>query len=733
MVRLPRLFLFTAVLVLPCTQWSVYAADEAPVAAAPAVNPDLKHAAEDFFHYASIGRFDLAKLEGDKVVALNAPAADVLAAFEAVVADRNRRVLPDRRIDLYERVLSWQRSPDLSETGAKLIGIFNKAKKEQSANLNFVEQNVQRLGNGRRAYALAVEQLRESGELAVPVMLRYLNDPAKKDLNVPIRGALHDLGIKALNPLLAATEMKDWNLLPWVLASLGDLGYDNAVPYLVRLAKSNDAPATVKDAAKSALIRLHVADVNGQNAAQLFYELAEKFYYEKASVAAAPGAAEAYVWYWSDQGLVNKVVPAATFNEDMAMRSCEAALKLDATRGDAVSLWLAAGYKREVELPEGKTDPFWEEKHPATHYYAVASGTKGLNPVLARALRDGNAAVALKALKSLQEIVGATNLFISEESVNPVLEAMRFPDRQVRFEAAFAVAQAMPQRAFTAQNRVVLTLAEALAQTGKPNVLVMAPSDKQNALKEQLKQYNVQGGATADAAVAAAASLNGVDVIILYEGDPQIDRLFADARENLRLEHAAKLVIVKASKVASPYAQMALHDPLITVTDEAGVAAGIEEARKRAGELPLDEKVATAYSLRSAELLAKLAMGRGQVLDLALAQPAVLAALDDSRLEISKAAGNVLAVHGSREAEAALAMKSLDEKTPDDQKIHYLKNLSMHAKLHGNQLDSGLIDGMAKLAEASPSLDVKSAAAEVLGALNLRSEQIKALINNQAK
>src|SRR5262249_16731888 len=162
----------------------------------------------------------------------------------------------------------------------------------------------------------------------------------------------------------------------------------------------SDAPATVKDAAKAALVRLHVSDSNSQNAAQLFYELAEKFYYEKASVAATPGAAEAYLWYWTEQGLMNKPVPAATFNEDMAMRSGQGVRKLDPTRGDAASLWIAAGYKREVEIPEGKTDAFWDDKHPATHYYAVASGTKGLNPALARALRDGNAAVALKALKS---------------------------------------------------------------------------------------------------------------------------------------------------------------------------------------------------------------------------------------------------------------------------------------------------------------------------------------------
>src|SRR5687767_13448195 len=69
-----------------------------------AVNADIKRVADDFFHYASIGRYDLAKAEGEKILGMNADPMEVYMAFEASVADRNRRVLPDRRIELYERI-----------------------------------------------------------------------------------------------------------------------------------------------------------------------------------------------------------------------------------------------------------------------------------------------------------------------------------------------------------------------------------------------------------------------------------------------------------------------------------------------------------------------------------------------------------------------------------------------------------------------------------------------------
>jgi len=138
---------------------------------AAAVNADLKRISDDFFHYASIGRYDLDKAEGEKIIAANADPMEVYQAFQASVEDRNRRVNPDRRIELYERVLSWQRQAELKDVGAKLISIFNQATYKQRSNTGFIESQVQRLSGGPRAYALAVEQLKTSGELAVPVML----------------------------------------------------------------------------------------------------------------------------------------------------------------------------------------------------------------------------------------------------------------------------------------------------------------------------------------------------------------------------------------------------------------------------------------------------------------------------------------------------------------------------------------------------------------------------------
>ena len=703
--------------------------------AEPLTTPELIRAAEDFWHYASIARYELAKAEADKLAVNASDPMLILNAFEGVVASRNRMLPFERRVELYERLLSWQRVPELRDASAKLLSIFNKAKQTRRADPAFIEANINRLSVNARAYMLAMEQLRQSGELAVPMMLNFLRDPAKKTQYVPIRNALKDLGQKALNPLLAATEMKDWNTLLWVVSALGDIGYDNAIPALVRLYQAKDTPDQVKSAVREALVRLNVPNPGDLNVAQLYYDLAERFYYEKASVVPEPGSNAGFMWSWTERGLTKQNVPAPVFNEDMALRCCEYALRADSNRGDVVSLWLAAAYKREIELPQGAADPMWDEKHPAAHFFAVDAGAQHLNPVLARAIRDHNAAIALKSIKSLQEIVGSSSL-LNDEDEKPVLTALRYPDRRVRFEAAFTVAQALPQKPFVGQDRVVPILAEALAQTGKPGVLICAKSqDHLNSLRGKLAaSYNVAGGAGAETAVAAATSISGVDIVIVDEDNPAIDRLFTAIRENVRLAGAGMLIRV-TSEIASPYAVVSQTNPLVTVTaakDDA-IAAAVEAARKRAGGLPIDEKLATEYALRSADLLARLAISRGQILDLSAAQSALLAALDDARPEVIKAAGTVLAAFNSGDAQVGLLIKSMDDKTPDELKIALFRNLSTNAKFFGKLLDTGRVESLTKFVGATTNLEVRSAAAEAHGALNLPADQVKTLILEQSK
>ncbi len=265
-----------------------------------------------------------------------------------------------------------------------------------------------------------------------------------------------------------------------------------------------------------------------------------------------------------------------------------------------------------------------------------------LNAALARALNDQDAPVALKVVKSLQEIVGRTNLLAGPKG-EAITDAMRFGDRQVRIESAMTIAQALPTQPFPAKERVVPLLAEAIHQTGQTGVLVLFPAGQVNAKVEELKGagYTVIGAQTADELIANSANLPAADVIIVTDEMPaaEITQLFQMANGIPRLERAAKIVISKTI-TASP-------DRSVTHTaasDAAGLKPVIDASRPRwAARLVMDATLATSYASAQPTCCSKLAINNNKVLDVASwAQQSLTAALEDSRLEVVKAVAKVL-------------------------------------------------------------------------------------------
>jgi hypothetical protein len=715
-------------------------APAAPAATEPVpevgANMTLAQQVEDFWHYGEIGRYDLQAAYGQKILATGQQnPEELLKTFEQVAA--NHKQYPTQMpTDLDVELLRWQAAdPQMKPVATQLIELLNKGRFARRQNQDYIVQNIKRLNSGERGYMLAMQQLRNSGELAVPAMVRILlsNSPEDMQYHDVVRRALKDLGRAALNPLLVATDMPPNNVaLTTICGVLGDIGYPISTPYLTALVKNPQASSEVRDAANAALRHLN-ADPNA-NPGDLFSDLAGRFYLgTESAIQVDPRQPVAFMWYWAD-GLTSKQVPPTIFNDLMTMRTTERALRLSPSQPDqAVALWLSANIRRTIDLPPGATDPTRTPEEPQPHYYNVAEGAKYLNLVLARALTDNtpqSPAVALAAIKSLQDIVGQSNMFSGGQG-QPLVDALRYSDRQVRFEAAFAIAAALPQQPFSGQARVVPLLAEAVQQSGQPGLLIVANPGDRAKLTADLKGYAIAGGEDPSTAVADSMTIPGVDVILMSEdmGGAAIDRVFELAAANPRLERAAKLIIVHS--LASPWARMSLTDPTLSYTEATGgpqLATAVEAARKKAGGLPMDEKVATDFALRAANLLAKLAITHNPVLDLSQAEQTLIATLGDKRVEIAKAAGEAAAMLNSKPAQSGLADRANDANTPPDVRISLYKSLATSAKFYGNRLSDEQIGAIQQVVSAEKNLDIRSAAAEARGALNLPSQDAKSLI-----
>ncbi|HEX8910988.1 MAG TPA: hypothetical protein VF796_01415, partial [Humisphaera sp.] len=485
------------------------------------------------------------------------------------------KAFTDRGLEFDPTLFIFRENAPLKEPIDALLKKFDAVRTAVVREPEIINQNIAKLASGNlREQGNAVAGLVRAGEVAVPAMVAKLKDATARDQHPSIQLALGQLRGSAIAPLIAVTESKDDELVDKAMTALVSLQAQEATPWLVRIAEDRTRPALASRAVR--LLANQGISVTTAKSADLFYMFAERFYYNAAGLRPDPrDNGKARVWFYDDANggkLYPVEVPADIYGDVQSMRYAEQAIK-GGSGGDAVSLWLAANNKREAQLQAGQEPGLY--KDPSAHFWNVKIGSQHVNQVLLRAMRDGagrglmapaqrpvHTQVAMRAIKSLAEIVGQNSL-----NGSPLIEAMRYPDKVVRYEAALAVAGGLPQKPFQGQDRVVLLLAECLAQNPTPGVLIMAPSaDDVRRLGEGLgADIKSAGGTNAAEVVVQSARLPSVDVILIAPGvnEDELRRFLVSANESPRFDHAARVVIVKDQ--TSPWYQTAMADGRVTV------------------------------------------------------------------------------------------------------------------------------------------------------------------------
>jgi hypothetical protein len=242
--------------------------------------------------------------------------------------------------------------------------------------------------------------------------------------------------------------------------ALGDIRYPQALPYL-KYVTEKEQSSQLRGLAGRSISQINPAALN-MPAAELFYRLAQDYYYHAESLAPAEDAEFGNIWFWDAD--TARLTSEKYFYELMAMHECEWALKADPGFGQAIGLWLAAYFKAEstnIEMPN-----YFGTAHADAMTYATTAGPEYLHLALARAVKDNNAYVALGAVEALAVTAGEKSLLYRLGAAQPLVQALTFNDRAVRYSAAIAIAAAGPKEMFPESVLVVRNLAEALAQSG---------------------------------------------------------------------------------------------------------------------------------------------------------------------------------------------------------------------------------------------------------------------------
>jgi len=411
----------------------------------------------DFVHYTIIGRFDLAKGYAQAVLVSNPDPVQLLA-----LSDKNRQ-----GYEILLKVKEVAPDAELVRLTTKILAIVEQGRFIRRADPKIIAEEVRRLSSTDRGWFTAVQRLRNAGEYAIPFMLDAMSDKIREEELPYVVRALPEIGRDAIRPLVAALQTENVGLKAQIITALGKIGYQQSLAYLKYIVE-NDSSAELRRIAEASIRQID-PEALGLSAAELFYQLGEKYYYHAESLAPAEDANFANIWFWdsNSQRLVRTEVAQSYFNELMAMRSCEWALKADARFGSAIGLWLAAFFKAESVGIESMPD-YFGDRHADALVYATTAGVEYLHQALARAVKDNNAYVALGAIEALATTAGEKSLLYQIGSEQPLVQALRFDDRMVRYSAAIAIAAAGPKEPFAQSTLVVANLAEALGQNPQP-------------------------------------------------------------------------------------------------------------------------------------------------------------------------------------------------------------------------------------------------------------------------
>ena len=418
----------------------------------------------DFLHYVKIGRLDLAKGYAQAVINSRPKPVSLLE-----LSQEN-----SQGYAILLKVIESTTDEELAGLSGKILEIIEQGRFARRSAPRVIVEEIKRLSGTTRGRMAAIRRLQDAGEYAIPYMLDAIADDSRRDEFQSVVMSLHDVGRSAIRPLAAALQTDNVAIKAEIIMALGKIGYPQAIAYLKYVAE-NDASAELQQLAIKSIRLIDQSEpVLRISAAQWFYKLGENYYIEMPSLNPAEDADFANMWFWDKNNarLIRREVSKKYFYPLMSMRSCEWSLKADPEFGRAIGLWLAANFKAEsagIDMPE-----YFGEGHADAMTYATTAGAEYLHQALARALRKQKrqtayqrAYVALGAVDALGAIAGEKSLRYQVGPAQPLMKALSFEDKAVRYSAAIAVATAGPTQGFAESRLVIKNLSQALAETSE--------------------------------------------------------------------------------------------------------------------------------------------------------------------------------------------------------------------------------------------------------------------------
>ncbi|HAL45019.1 MAG: hypothetical protein A2Y12_17525 [Planctomycetes bacterium GWF2_42_9] len=472
------------------TSFAVYAEPNQPSSPSSSNQNQLEDNWNDFLHYTVLGRYDLAGGYAQKIIDSNPDPLQLLKLSEN--NPKGYAIL----------VKVHANNPELAPLAAKILDIIEQGRYQRRTAADIITEEIERLSSTVRGKYTAIERLRNSGEYAIPYMLSAMADESRKEEFPNIASALSEIGRPAVRPLVASLEMENTAIKAEVIRALGKIGYAEALGYL-KFIVENDKSEQLKDLAAASIKQIDSSSTD-KKAAEMFFQTADNYYYKADSLMPVTEGNTANVWFWSKEssGLIREAVSKKYFTELMSMRTCEWALRADKDFGQAISLWLACFFR--VDAAKIGYPQYFGQGHADAMTYATTSGPEYLHEALERAIKDNDTVVAFGAVEALARNAGEKSLMYRYKTSQPLIQALSYNDKAVKYTAAIAIALAEPSEKFPESEYVVRNLAAAISDTADENW----PAETKDAYAMRAAEAMLKLAQTRNQAVDISAALN---------------------------------------------------------------------------------------------------------------------------------------------------------------------------------------------------------------------------------
>lgn len=710
---------------------------------------------DDFIHYCTIVNIQMATGSGQALLDENLDAETLMGIVEnSDTADK----APNSRFAKWYVILQRTRnlsveSADLKEPAAELREVADKidrmiidAQYALARDPKRIRAAIEELAGPAEQQIAAMDRLKIAGQFAAPELVKMLRDDSRQaeKLRPWVLDAMEAIGHSVVVPMGEALPYLPPITQQEIATVMGKIRYPVALPYLMMVYNSDKTDGPTKAILKESIDRIasQVAWPTDVTPEYVFQLLAEDYYAKRQSLLLLPEEEWNPLWVADKTGELRfQRIPTPVFYDVMAMRMSWYALSLKADYHQAQSLWIVSNFRRQIALTEAgmsnSDDPSYGNRQ-SPQFYARLSGSERLQPGLTRALVDRDSALAREVIKALASIAGDSILLnMKTPSNQPLLAALNYPERRVRFEAALAIANARPVTPFFGAQRVVPVLIEATRQDKILNALVISPDQKtRNELTATLNELTSTEPYQAtyiDGALELLKDIPTADIMLIRSPRVMVMDAYEKARRDFKLQ-STPIVVIATNKDDFHHLQRAFrrHKGVIVVenvVDREQVATSVTNAVKTFRGEELGEEEATEYALQALDALRLIGVGSTKVFTIRDAQSGLVDAMSDEREAVAIKASQVLALVNTQEAQRAIADIALDDTKSEAMRSAAFDSLAKSAARWGAKLSDFQKDQINKLV-GELSDDLADAAARAHGALNMPSAKGANLIVN---